>query len=64
MATIIISTSNSPYEQWVGGACDVAVVACHPEMGPVATLQAEAHSGDIGHRWGTLRAWVCCVVAR
>ena len=48
----------------VGGACDVAVVARCPEMGPVATLRAEARSGDIGHRWGTLRAQVCCMVAR
>ena len=49
---------------WVGGACDVAVVAHHPEMGPIATLWAEAHSGGIGHRWGVLRAQVCCMVAR
>jgi hypothetical protein len=36
----------------------------HPEMGPIATLRAEAHSSDVGHGCGMVRAQVHCVVAR
>jgi hypothetical protein len=47
MATIIISTSNSPYEQWLIGRlavlCDVAaVVAAEVAVGGVALLLAIA----------------------
>jgi hypothetical protein len=46
MATIIISTSNSPYEQWLIGRlavlCDVAAAAAEVAVGGVMLLLAIA----------------------
>jgi hypothetical protein len=60
-ASIVISATISPYEQWLAGGVvalgDVALgsgvvsCCCHcccPETGPVATLRAEARSGSVG----------------
>jgi hypothetical protein len=42
----VVSTSSTPYEQWLAGGvgvlCDVA---------PIATLRAEARSGGVGWPW-------------
>jgi hypothetical protein len=41
-----------------------AVAVAVWDVVPVATLRAEARSGDIGHGWGMVRALVQSIVDR